>query len=271
MEKTPAANKPASGGASSSSSGTGTSADIIARRCGPARMHQYVPIDQPGWARRFVEHGVPAAQIVVADYGFPAPPPAPPRRGPGRPLRVGYVGTLSDYKGVEVFARAVVASGLGADALRATVHGHLDWFPDVAASLRALAARSEALELAGPFPPDEREGVFAGLDLLVVPSLWWENSPLTIHEAWQRGVPVLTSDRGGMAELVGRGGGETFPPGDHEALAARLGRLAAEPARVAGLAATIPPVRPLAEDVALVERLAAELGAGGEVSPARGH
>lgn len=225
-------------------------------------------------AGRFEEHGLPGHKLVVSDYGFPPPPPAAPRRAPGRPLRVGYVGTLSDYKGVEVFARAVAGSGLGPDALRASIHGHLDWFPDVAARLRELAEGCPALELAGPFPPERREQVFAALDLLVVPSLWWENSPLTIHEAWQRGVPVLTSDRGGMAELAGQGGGAVFPPGDDRALGALLVRLAGDPAQVAELAASIPAVRSLQDDVALVERLAAELGAapgGGEVSAPRGH
>lgn len=206
-------------------------------------------------AERFAACGFPRDKLVVADYGFPAASPAV-RRAPGTPLRVGYVGTLSDYKGVLVLARAVEAAGLPPERMTVGVHGHLDWFPDVAAELRTIAARAPGLRLAGPFAPAEREAVFAALDLLVVPSLWWENSPLTIHEAFQRGVPVLTSDRGGMAELVAHGGGAVFPPGDHAALAQLLRELAADPARVAELAASIPPVRPLAEDVRLVERLA---------------
>lgn len=212
-------------------------------------------------AGRFREHGFPEDRLVVADYGFPPPAPVQ-RRPPGQPLRVGYVGTLSDYKGVEVLARAAAATGLSPDQLTVTIHGHLDWFPDVAARLRELAEACPLLRLAGPFAQDRREAVFAGTDLLVVPSLWWENSPLTIHEAFQRGVPVLTSDRGGMAELVAGGGGATFPPGDHQALARLLVDCAREPARVAAMAEAIPPVRPLAEDVALLERLAAELGVG---------
>ena len=206
---------------------------------------------------RFQEAGLPADKLVVADYGFPEPPDPPPRRPAGQPLVAGYVGTLSDYKGVEVFARAVAASGLGPDRLRAPVHGHLDWFPDVAERLRGIAAGAPALELRGPFAPADREAVFAELDLLVVPSVWWENSPLTIHEAFQRGVAVLTSDRGGMAELVAKGGGRTFPPGDADALGRLLVELADAPEQVDALAASRPPVRPLSEDVALVEELVA--------------
>jgi glycosyltransferase involved in cell wall biosynthesis len=216
---------------------------------------------------RFVAAGWPREKLVHADYGFP--PPAPATRVPrgGGPLRVAFAGTLSDYKGAEVLARAVVrlceAAPRGAPpAVRAAIHGHLDWFPDVTAKLVALAARAPGwLRVAGPYPPEAREAVLADLDLLVVPSLWWENSPLTIHEAWQRGVPVLASDRGGMAELVGRGGGALFPPGDDLALADLLRRAAAEPALAESWRAGIPQVRPIAEDVRLVERLARELGA----------
>jgi len=205
--------------------------------------------------QRFVSAGFPAEQVIVSDYGFPAP--APVERGPaGRPLRVGTVGTLSDYKGVEVAAKAIAATGLPPDRLVGSIHGHLDWFPDVAERLRELASATPALHLAGPFAPADRDAVFAELDVLIVPSLWWENSPLTIHEAFQRRVPVLTSDLGGMAELVAHGGGLTFPPGDHAALAAQLVQLVDDPARVDALRATIPPVKSIAEDVALLERLA---------------
>ncbi|GJM22361.1 MAG: glycosyl transferase family 1 [Planctomycetota bacterium] len=213
-------------------------------------------------AERYVEHGFPREKLVVADYGFPSVE-RPPRALASVPLHIGYVGTLSDYKGVTTFARAVAHSGLSREQLVAPIHGHLDWFPEVAAELRALAESCPALELRGAFPQEQREQVFAELHALVVPSLWWENSPLTIHEAFQRGVPVLASDRGGMAELVGHGGGLLFPPGDHEALAALLLQLVDDPARLDALAASFPEVRPLSADVTLVEALAEEAGSGG--------
>lgn len=222
-----------------------------------AHVHRFIAPSR-FLAERFVAAGFPREKLVVADYGFPPPAARPPRAPARRPLRVGYVGTLSDYKGVLVLAQAVARSGLPGEALSVSVHGHLSWFPEVAARLSEIAARTPALRLAGPFDASEREAVFAGLHLLVVPSLWWENSPLTIHEAFQRGLPVAASDRGGMAELLAGGGGWTFPPGDEAALAALLARLVERPAEVDEAAATIPPVRPLSEDVALLERLAAE-------------
>ena len=216
---------------------------------------------------RFAAAGWPREKLVHADYGFPPPRPLVRRpRAVGEPLRVAFVGTLSDYKGVEVFARAVgrlaaQAPRGAAPTLRAAIHGHLDWFPEVTARLVALAARCpEWLRVAGPFPPEARDEILADLDLLVVPSLWWENSPLTIHEAWQRGVPVLASERGGMAELLAQGGGASFPPGDDLALAGLLERAAVQPSVVEAWRASLPPVRRIEEDVVLVERLARELG-----------
>lgn len=45
----------------------------------------------------------------------------------------------------------------------------------------------------------------ANARLLVVPSVWYENCPLSILEAQSMGVPVITMDCGGMAELVQSG------------------------------------------------------------------
>jgi len=42
----------------------------------------------------------------------------------------------------------------------------------------------------------------AGVDWVVVPSIWWENSPLVIQEAFAHRRPVICSNIGGMAEKV---------------------------------------------------------------------
>ena len=45
----------------------------------------------------------------------------------------------------------------------------------------------------------------SSVDWVVVPSIWWENSPLVIQEAFMHGRPVICSDIGGMAEKVNDG------------------------------------------------------------------
>ena len=104
---------------------------------------------------------------------------------------------------------------------------------------RAGAARARALG-AGLGPSLDRAGVAAALaraDLLVVPSLWFENRPLVILEALAARLPVLVSDLGGAAELVEPGrGGWRFRAGDAGELAGRLEDVLARPERLAELA-----------------------------------
>ena len=54
----------------------------------------------------------------------------------------------------------------------------------------------------------------------VVPSIWMENSPLTIYESFAEGLPVIGANIGGIPELVDDGRGWLFPPQDFEELAA---------------------------------------------------
>jgi len=65
---------------------------------------------------------------------------------------------------------------------------------------------------------------------VVVPSLWYENQPFAITEAFAVGKPVITSNLGGMTELVkDRERGFLVPPGDVEALAGAMSWLAGHP------------------------------------------
>jgi glycosyltransferase involved in cell wall biosynthesis len=79
---------------------------------------------------------------------------------------------------------------------------------------------------------------------VLVPSIWWENSPLVIQEALLNRRPVICSDIGGMAEKVRFGlDGFHFQAGSAYSLAMLLRGLAAEPQRLLALQQTmaVPP------------------------------
>jgi glycosyltransferase involved in cell wall biosynthesis len=64
------------------------------------------------------------------------------------------------------------------------------------------------------------------VDWVVVPSIWWENSPLVIQEAFLHGRPLITSDIGGMKEKVTDGvNGIHFRVGSAEDLADKLSQV----------------------------------------------
>jgi len=179
---------------------------------------------------RAVEWGVPAAKVRVLSLGAVAAP-ARPRFARAR-RRIGYVGTIAPHKGVHVLLEAVRRSSRPDWTL--DVVGRTDLDPEYGARLRALAGGDARIRFRGPVPPDEQAGLWESLDVLVVPSLWWENSPLTVLEALAAGVPVIASRTGGVPEVLPADAGILVPPGDVGGLCAALegvleGRLLAGP------------------------------------------
>ncbi len=196
-----------------------------------------------------VSFGLPGPRVVVSDYGF-ASTGAKTQERPLQPgkLRLAFVGNLQRHKGLHVAVEAF--SRIKDSGVTLAVHGNPEHDPGYVRELSSLDPR---VDFRGEFKPDERARVLDEIDVLVFPSIWYENSPLTIHEAHLAGIPVVTSNLGGMAELVQHGvNGLLFPPGDVGALAGRLSSLLADPELVRKLSvgAKATRVKTVSEDAA---------------------
>lgn len=168
---------------------------------------------------RALESGLPAERVRVLPLG--AVPGPIRRREAARRRRLAYVGTLLPHKGLHVLIEAM--RRLESSDASLDVHGNPGVDPRYAGSLRALAAADPRIRWRGGFAEGGHEAALAAADLLVVPSIWWENSPLTILEALAAGVPVVASAIGGVPELLEEGvTGRLVPPGDAVALGAAL-------------------------------------------------
>jgi glycosyltransferase involved in cell wall biosynthesis len=168
--------------------------------------------------QRAVEWGLPAEKIRVVPLGAV---PGPTRARPAASRRrFGYVGTLAPHKGVHVLLEAV--KGLPGHDWTLDIGGNPAVDPGYTARLRALAAGDPRVRFRGVIPTTEQERLWESLDLLVLPSLWWENSPLTVLEALAAGVPVVASRTGGVPELVPEAAGLLVAPGDVGELRAAL-------------------------------------------------
>jgi hypothetical protein len=65
---------------------------------------------------------------------------------------------------------------------------------------------------------------------LVVPSLWYENTPLVVYSALAAKRPVIASNFAGLAEAVQHDvNGKLFTPGDVQALSEALGTIVSQP------------------------------------------
>ncbi len=125
-------------------------------------------------------------------------------------------------------------------------------------------ARGAKIEFMGKYKPSDVARVFSEIDVLVVPSLWYENSPLVIHEAFATRTPVLASGIGGMAELVADGkGGITFSAGSAEDLACKIQKLAEDESLRSSLARSAPKVKTIEENAQELEETYKRLAATG--------
>lgn len=229
--------------------------DIEARLAAARRAFDEVDLfvaPSPSLAVEFRKLGLDPSKIRISDYGFvPLVGGLRPTGGSGgadqkRVLRIGYVGTLVWHKGVHVLIDAI--RHLPPTTYELKIFGDPNVFPEYASYLQARAA-GFPVRFMGSFDRDRTADVYAELDVLVVPSLWLENSPLVIHEAFMAGVPVVAARIGGIADLVEDGRtGLLYDPTSPSELESRLRSLIENPARADELARNAPRVKAITED-----------------------
>lgn len=187
-----------------------------------------------------------------------------PRRREAHPVLAGsfaFFGQPTPFKGLDVLVRGFAMALAGHSGLSLSVFGCeredlLHMFPAVAPALDQAGA---AISFFGRYDQAEVLDLMQTVGWVVVPSVWWENSPVVIQEAKRAGTPLVVSDIGGMAEKVRPGvDGLHFKRGSahdlarvlceaagadrYAALVASLGDSIAQTAFLAGLDAVLSPI-----------------------------
>jgi glycosyltransferase involved in cell wall biosynthesis len=202
--------------------------------------------------RVFMRHGIPSERMLVCDNGTDVSWQALATHSPSDRVRFGYVGTIAPHKGVHVLLEAF--AGLRNEA-ELHIYGELAANPNYAARLQEMA-RSPSVSFRGTFAREELPRVLGELEVLVVPSVWPENSPLTIHEARVARLPVLAADIGGMPDLVQEGeAGWLFRAGDAQDLRRQMAAILEAPQQLARVRARIRPVKTIEENARELEAL----------------
>ncbi len=189
---------------------------------------------------RYVAWGLAPERIVMIENGQPGRDALAPlgrsHRHGERPATVGFFGQINPYKGLDVLLAAVSAldaavwRGLAVEVHGANLDEQSAEFRARIDALRERLPETARLHWGGPYERTELARRMARVDCVVVPSIWWENSPMVIQEAFACGKPVICSGIGGMAEKVRDGvDGLHFEVGNPLALAERLTQLVAEP------------------------------------------
>ena len=200
---------------------------------------------------KFIEFGLAPERVAYSDYGFDSSPFAQFQREPSDKIRFGFVGSIIPSKGLHILIEAF--KGIDTNAAELNVFGgfsqyyEFDEYPE---QIRALAD-TPGVNMRGAYLAERIAEVFSQIDVLVVPSIWYENSPLVIHEAFMAGAPVITSNEGGMAELVEDGkSGLVFELGEAGSLRRAMKKIADEPSLIEHLRTGIPEVKTIERDAA---------------------
>ena len=206
--------------------------------------------------RWYAAHGAPAERLLMIQPGLErAADVSRQKREPNGPVRFAYIGGLSWQKGIHVLVEA--CNGVRG-AWELWIAGDESFDPAYVARLRAQA--TPGVRFLGRLTREEVWETLAQVDVVVVPSLWYETFSFIVSEAFTSGAPVVASRLGPLADRVRDGvDGLLVPPGDVVAWRAALQRLVGEPDLLAQLRANVRSPMTLEEHVDQLESLYTQL------------
>lgn len=164
---------------------------------------------------RYASWGVDPARISVVENLLPPQfdanrpasslPAATPAHDRGR-IRFGVFGQITAYKGALLLLESIthlpkaISDRIEIILFGAKLDEQQTEFQE--ALKRALSDTTAKVSLFGSYQNAEVPILLRSVDWMIIPSTWWENSPLVIQEARAVGTPILASNIGGMAEKV---------------------------------------------------------------------
>lgn len=147
-------------------------------------------------------------------------PEEPPQHTSSSHFRLLFLGQIVAQKGIQLLI----------DVVRSLPYTHID--------LKVIGVGPLLSKLVEAVPQDKRirfygwqsqqaiAAFFSTSDVLVVPTLCYDNSPTVIFEALSYGIPVVASHIGGIPEIIHEGvNGWLFKPGDKDSLKRVIVRL----------------------------------------------
>ncbi|WP_444882621.1 glycosyltransferase [Microbulbifer sp. PSTR4-B] len=174
---------------------------------------------------RYKAWGIPEEKMVMIENGQPeieTPAPRPLAEGEGRG-RFAFFGQINPFKGVDVLLEAFkllpedIQKKVHLDIHGANLEGQTEAFQEKIHGL--LEDLGDLVTLHGSYESHEIGRLMEQADWVIIPSVWWENSPMVIQEAFNHGRPLIGSDIGGMVEKITNGvNGYNFRSGSSNAL-----------------------------------------------------
>lgn len=212
---------------------------------------------------RYVDWGIPRDKILYEENGRTMGPRYAESSEQRPRNRLAFFGQITEFKGIDVLLKAmrVISEDerLRGGGAHLWIHGanlehrSQDFQDEIKGLLRAT---QQTVTMAGSYQPSDLPRLMANIDWVIVPSIWWENAPLVIQEAFHNRKPVICSNIGGMAEKVSDGiNGLHFHVGDPLHLAQTINRAVSTEGLWESLRQGIPEVYGMNSHVAALSRI----------------
>ncbi len=180
---------------------------------------------------KMTEYGMKSQQLVHLPIGLePHHSELVAANGSKHQLRLGFLGQITPHKGVHLLLKAFQQLQKAPGSCQLLIYGDTSDKDGYQSQLKEQAAHDPDIIFAGSYRNRDVGQVLSQIDVVVVPSVWYENYPVVILEAMAQQKPVVATDLGGMAEMVTHNeNGLLFGVGNAAALREQLQRLLDEP------------------------------------------
>ena len=168
------------------------------------------------FAKKLIQYGVDESRIRTLGNFVSGMREAVPEKG----NYVLYLGRLSREKGLHTLLRAW--ESVDGVVLKIAGSGPLE--NEVASIAKRLGASK--VQMLGHVSGELKQNLIERALCMVVPSVWYENFPISVVEAMSCGTPVVASRIGGLPDMVKHEvSGLLFNSGDEEGLAMMINRV----------------------------------------------
>jgi glycosyltransferase involved in cell wall biosynthesis len=216
---------------------------------------------------KFIGSGFPGNKILYSGYGFNIAGFRSISKKKSNLLRFAYLGTLLPMKGLDVLISAF--KEIKNEQIELSIYGKIfaysdfEFYPE---KLKRSISMDKRIKLMGGYNNNELADILANIDVVVVPSLWLENSPLVIQEAFMAKIPVIASRIGGIPESIDDGvNGLLFNPGDINDLREKLEYIINNPGVIQKFKDNLPKIKNIEENASEMEEIYGRLASGGKV------
>ncbi|MFA5276244.1 MAG: glycosyltransferase family 4 protein [Candidatus Omnitrophota bacterium] len=218
---------------------------------------------------RFMEErsfkwGLPKSKLFFSEYGFDDRLFDHRLKSESGVLRFAYMGTLLPMKGIDILINAF--KEIKNPGIKLSIYGKVFSYAGFEAypgHLRKITRNDKRIKFEGGYSNHEVKDILREVDALIVPSLWLENSPLIIQEAFLSWTPVIASNIGGIPELIKDGiNGLLFTAGDKKSLQEKINYVINNPGILKIFGQNMPRIKNIRDNAEEIENLYRSLSSG---------